>query len=244
MKKEAQKKQPPTRRVHELRPIRIQRGFTRTAGGSVLIEMGDTKVLCTASFAPAEVPSWRKDSGLGWVTADYSMLPASTSPRKPRSKIGHTDSRGMEIQRLIGRVLRSVVDFQKLGENSIYVDCDVLQADGGTRTAAINGGYIALADAVCWAMRQGFIRENPIRQAVAAVSVGIIDGRIRLDLDYELDSRAEVDLNVAMTAAGRFVELQGTGEKNTFSQDDLDSMLKAARKGIRQIFKLQKEVLR
>jgi len=214
------------------------------AGGSVLIEMGDTKVLCTASFAPAEVPSWRKGSGLGWVTADYSMLPASTSPRKARSKIGHTDSRGTEIQRLIGRVLRSVVDFQKLGENTIYVDCDVMQADGGTRTAAINGGYIALAAAVRWAMRQGIIPENPIRQAVAAVSVGIIDGKIRLDLDYELDSRAEVDLNVAMTADGRFVELQGTGEKNTFRQDALDGMLKAARKGIRQIFKLQKEVLR
>ncbi len=171
------------------------------------------------------------------------MLPASTSPRKSRSKIGHTDSRGTEIQRLIGRVLRSVVDFQKLGENTIYVDCDVLQADGGTRTASINGGYLAMVDAVRWAIRQGLISENPIRQAVAAISVGIIGGKTYLDLDYELDSRADVDLNVAMTADGRFVELQGTGEQNTFSGEQLENMLQTAQTGIRQLFRFQKKSL-
>jgi ribonuclease PH len=244
MAKSNSKPSEPKRRANELRPIRIKRGFTSTAAGSVLFEMGNTKVLCTASFMPNDVPSWRKESGLGWVTADYSMLPASISPRKPRSKIGHTDSRGTEIQRLIGRTLRAIVDFEKLGENSIYLDCDVLQADGGTRTAAINGSYIALVDAVRFARKNMLLPKNPLTNAVAAISVGIIKGRTYLDLDYELDSTAEVDLNVAMTDDGRFVELQGTGEQNTFTAEQLESMLTLARKGIRQIFALQKKALK
>ena len=230
------------RRATQLRPIRIRRGFTDSAAGSVLFEMGRTRVLCTASF-DNKVPKWREESGLGWVTADYSMLPSSTNPRKPRSRLGHTDGRGTEIQRIVGRVLRSVVDFARLGPNTIYLDCDVLQADGGTRTAAINGSYIALVDAVRYGIKQGFIRENPVTAAVAAVSVGIIQSKTVLDLDYEQDSRAEVDMNVAMTDKGEFVEVQGTGEQNTFTADQLEKMLQLAGRGIRQILKQQKESL-
>ncbi len=229
MAKKAQK-----RRVNQLREIKITRGFTDVSAGSVLFEMGRTRVLCTASFEQG-VPGWRKDSGKGWVTAEYNMLPGSTSPRKGRTKIGIADSRGTEIQRLIGRVLRSVVDFEKLGENTIYIDCDVLQADGGTRTASINGGYVALVEAVKKALKDGILTENPIIGAVGAVSVGVVDGKVVLDLDYELDSRAEVDMNLAMTDKGRFVELQGTGEQGTFSREELDKMLDLGGKGIRQI---------
>ena len=229
------------RRANQLRPLHIERRFTECAAGSVLIEMGATKVLCTASFAN-ELPKWRQESGLGWVTAEYSMLPGSTSPRKPRGRLGHTDGRGTEIQRLIGRALRTAVDFEKLGANTIYLDCDVLQADGGTRAAAINGGYVALLDAVRYALRQGFIQENPITAAVGAVSVGIVDGKVRLDLDYQLDSRAQVDMNVVMTDQGHFVEVQGTGEHATFTAEELQKMLKTAERGIKQILAEQKKL--
>ncbi|MCP4712104.1 MAG: ribonuclease PH [Planctomycetes bacterium] len=231
------------RRPGQLRPIKIKRGFTDIAAGSVLIEMGRTRVLCTASFE-AWVPKWREDSGLGWVTAEYSMLPSSTSPRKRRSRNGHTDGRGTEIQRVVGRVLRSVIDFEKLGPNTINLDCDVLQADGGTRTAAINGSYVALVDAVRFGIKQDFIKENPITTAVAAVSTGIIKGKAVLDLDYEWDSQAEVDMNVAMTDKGEYVEIQGTGEQNTFTAEQLEKLLKLATKGIKEILALQKKSLK
>lgn len=235
-------KRPVKRRSSQLRPIRITRRFTETTAGSVLIEMGQTRVLCTASLENS-LPHWRKESGLGWVTAEYNMLPGSTSPRKPRPKAGKTDSRATEIQRLIGRVLRSVVDFKKLGPNAIYLDCDVLQADGGTRTAAINGAYLALVDAVKLGIKDKRIAENPITGFVGAVSVGLINHQVILDLDYELDSRADVDLNVAMTDAGDFVELQGTGEQTTFSHEQLNKMLSLAQRGIKKIITLQKKAL-
>lgn len=230
------------RRANELRVIRVTRGYTDYPAGSVLMEMGATRVLCTASFE-AEVPKWRKESELGWVTAEYSMLPGATQGRKARSRQGHTDSRGIEIQRLVGRVLRAVVDFEKLGPNTITLDCDVLQADGGTRVAAINGSYVALVDAVRFGLREGLIEEDPIIEAVAAVSVGMVGGKVRLDLDYELDSTAAVDMNVAMTAAGKFVELQGTAEESSFSGDELEKMLAAARRGIKQILAAQAKAL-
>ena len=212
------------------------------AQGSVLIEMGQTRLLCTASLEP-RLPKWREDSGLGWVTAEYNMLPGSTSPRKPRPKNGQSDSRGIEIQRLVGRTLRAVVDFEKLGANTICLDCEVLQADGGTRTAAINGSFIALADAIRYGMKNGSIIENPLTGSVAAVSVGLVDSKAVLDLDYELDSNADVDLNVAMTDQGRFVELQGTGEQTTFSQAQLDKMLVLAKRGIKKILDVQQKAL-
>ena len=227
------------RKSNQLRPIKITRKFTDYAPGSVLIEMGQTRILCTASIE-STVPSWLAGKGKGWLTAEYSMLPSSTLHRKRRSKNGHTDGRGTEIQRLIGRVLRSVVDMKKLGENLISLDCDVLQADGGTRTAAICGAYIALVDAVAFGLKEKLIPENPITQAVAAISVGIIDGKVHLDLDYILDSSADVDMNVAMTSNGEFVELQGTGERTTFSAGELTKMITFAQKGIKEIFKLQK----
>jgi len=208
-----------------------------------LMEMGRTRVLCTASVE-AELPKWRAESGLGWVTAEYSMLPGSTSPRRSRSRTGHTDGRGTEIQRMVGRVLRAVVDFEKLGENTIYLDCDVLQADGGTRTAAINGSYVALVDAVRYGMREGCLKKNPVRAVVGAVSVGLVDGKAVLDLDYELDSRAQVDMNVAMTDKGEFVEVQGTGEHGPFTAGQLDRMLRLARRGIKQIISVQRKCLR
>lgn len=234
---------PPRRRANQLRVIRFKRKFTDSAAGSVLIEQGKTRVLCTASFVN-DLPKWRKESGLGWLTAEYSMLPSSTSPRKPRSRNGHTDGRGTEIQRLVGRVLRSIVDFTKLGPNTIYLDCDVLQADGGTRTAAINGSFVALTDAVRFGLKQGYISKNPITMAVAAISVGVVKGKVVLDLDYQLDVNAEVDMNIAMTEDGRFVELQGTGEKNTFTYEQLEKMLRIGKLGIKKIFTEQKKCLK
>ena len=230
------------RRANELRVIRITRGFTDYPAGSVLMEMGATRVLCTASME-AELPKWRRESELGWVTAEYSMLPGATPQRKARSRQGHTDNRGLEIQRLVGRVLRGVVDLEKLGANTITLDCDVLQADGGTRVAAITGSYVALVDAVRFGMRQGLIEEDPVREAMAAVSVGMVGGKVRLDLDYELDSAAEVDMNVAMTESGNYVELQGTGEESSFSEEELQKMLGAARRGIKQILAAQAKAL-
>lgn len=229
------------RRANQLRPVKFSRQAT-AAAGSVLVEMGQTRILCTASLE-TDLPKWRQESGLGWVTAEYNMLPGSTSPRKNRPRSGHTDSRGTEIQRLIGRVLRSVVDFEKLGPNAIYLDCDVMQADGGTRTAAINGSYVALVEAVRQGMKQNAIKQDPIRAAVAAVSVGIVAQKVYLDLDYELDSQADVDLNIAMTDAGEYVELQGTAEQHPFNAEQLDKMLRLGRKGIREIFAAQQTYL-
>jgi ribonuclease PH len=229
------------RRPSELRPIEIIRGYTKFAPGSVLIRTGDTAVLCSASVEES-VPKWREGRGVGWVTAEYDMLPASTGTRRTRSRNG-VDGRATEIQRLIGRVLRSVVDFEALGERSIWLDCDVLQADGGTRTAAITGAYVALCDAISSLLAQDRIAVSPIREPVAAVSVGKIDGRILVDLDYSEDSRAQVDFNIAMTASGQYVEVQGSGEGSTFSQAELDRMLRVARKAIRELFTIQAKAL-
>ena len=214
------------RRDDALRPITVQRQFTRPAQGSVLIAAGRTTVLCTASVE-RDVPPWMAGKGRGWVTAEYSMLPGSTSPRKRRD-VGKVDGRTTEIQRLIGRSLRAVVDLDALGERSIFVDCDVLEADGGTRTASITGAMIALVEAV--GSIEG-LTANPLRDSVAAISVGIVDGRPLLDLDYSEDVDAEVDMNVVMTGSGRFVEIQGTGEEATFSETELAAMLKLARAG-------------
>ncbi len=229
------------RRANELRPVELVRGFTRFAAGSVLVRWGDTHVLCTATFEEG-VPKWKKGQGTGWVTAEYDMLPSSTSTRKRRTR-ERLDGRTQEIQRLIGRSLRAVVDFEKLGENTIQLDCDVLQADGGTRTASVTAAYVALCDAVRWAKRENIIKESPITRSVAAVSVGVVGGRALLDLDYAEDSTADVDLNVVMTG-GEFVEVQGTGENATFSRADLDRMLKLASNGIDKLTELQNKALR
>ncbi len=226
----------------QLRPVEIIRGYTKFAPGSVLIRMGDTAVLCSATIEES-VPEWRKGKGLGWVTAEYDMLPASTGNRRKRSRNG-VDGRATEIQRLIGRVMRSVVDFKLLGERSIWLDCDVLQADGGSRTAAITGSYVALCDAVGKLKAAKLIKLSPIREPIAAVSVGKVNGRVLIDLDYSEDSRAEVDCNVAMTKSGHYVEVQGSGEGGTFSQSELDRMLAAARRGIRELIDLQEKALR
>lgn len=224
----------------QLRTIRLQRGFTKTSLASVLIEAGSTMVLCTASLEKS-LPPWRKSKDptvppLGWVTAEYNMLPGSTMPRKQRDR-NKVDGRTTEIQRLIGRSLRAVVDFAALGENTLTIDCDVLQADGGTRTASITGGFIALADAVRQIQVPG---TKPILvDSVAAISVGVVDGTPVLDLDYVEDSRAEVDMNVVMTGSGKFIEVQGTAEGAPFDQDTLNQMLTLARNGITQLTALQ-----
>jgi ribonuclease PH len=230
------------RKPDELRPLKITRGYTKNAAGSVLIEAGDTVVLCTACFE-AEVPRWKKGQGGGWVTAEYDMLPGATSQRRSRNRT-KLDGRTQEIQRLIGRSLRAVVDLDALGENSILLDCDVLQADGGTRTAGITGAYVALCDAVEWARHQKVLKLSPVREAVAAVSVGKVGRSHLLDLDYPEDVAAEVDMNVVMTGSGRFVEVQGTGEEATFSRTDLDKLLKLASSGIKRLLAEQEKALR
>ena len=229
------------RRADQLRPARIVPGFVRTAGGSCLIELGGTRVICTASFAPG-VPSWLQGKGQGWVTAEYGMLPASTRSRKPRPLL-KPDSRSLEIQRLIGRALRSVVLADRLGESTVTVDCDVLEADGGTRTAAITGGYVALALALRGRQAAGEIPAGVLAGAVAAVSVGLVDAKAVLDLDYHEDVAAQVDMNVAMTSRGRFVEVQGTSEHGDFDDAQLGAMLKLAKSGIRQLLRLQRQAL-
>ena len=229
------------RHLGELRPVKITPGFVSTADGSCLFELGGTRVICTASFAEG-VPAWRASSGLGWVTAEYGMLPASTGQRK-RRPIGRPDSRGVEIQRIIGRVLRSVARFDRLGENTIVLDCDVLEADGGTRTAAMSGAYVALCLASQNAAARGLCHPRVVKDAVAAVSVGIVEGRVLLDLDYAEDSAADVDMNVAMTRAGKFVELQGSSEKQPFDSEQLDVMLKLARRGVRKLLRCQREAI-
>ena len=231
------------RRPDELRPITFQRDFTEMAAGSVLVTFGRTKVLCTASI-DENVPRWMKGKGEGWVTAEYSMLPGSTDDRVRREvKEGRPSGRTQEIQRLIGRSLRSVCDMRALGERQVIVDCDVLQADGGTRTASICGGYVALHDALSRVVQRGGIAAHPLTESCAAISVGIIDGVPMLDLPYVEDSRAETDMNVVMTESGRFIEVQGTAEGEPFSRDELDQLLDLAQAGIARITALQAEAL-
>ncbi len=225
-----------------IRPVKIKRKFTRSSPGSVLYQCGETIVLCTASVQ-TQVPPWLAGSGKGWVTAEYNMLPHSTDKRKSRDRAGKIDGRTTEIQRLIGRSLRAVVDMQKLGERMVTVDCDVLQADGGTRTASITGGFIALVDALAADFRGVSASEHPLADSVAAISVGIVDGKPVLDLDYEKDFAAAVDMNIVMTGKGKFVEIQGTGEEATFDDDELAAMLKLARIGIKQLTKHQHDSL-
>ncbi len=229
------------RRPTQLRPLTITRGYTRSPAGSVLIRTGGTVVLCTATLEE-KVPDWRAGRGQGWVTAEYDMLPASTGSRRARSRKG-VDGRAAEIQRLIGRVLRSVVDFTALGERTIWLDCDVIEADGGTRTAAITGAYVALADAVGVLMADGRLVASPLTDAVAAVSVGRVGGRLLVDLDYSEDSRAEVDFNVAMTGSGRYIEVQGCAEGGAFTRQELDGMLKLAGGAIKTLLTAQRKAL-
>ncbi len=229
------------RAANELRPVTFQRGWIDQAEGSCLIEFGRTRVLCTASFTPG-VPRWRKDSGLGWITGEYSMLPRATNTRNDRESVkGKVGGRTHEISRLVGRSLRAAIDLSALGENSIMIDCDVLQADGGTRTAAITGAYVALADAITWAREAGHVAATakPIVNSIAAVSVGIVDGEARLDLHYDDDVRADTDMNVVMTGDGRFVEVQGTAEGEPFERELLNELLALAADGCAELTRLQ-----
>ncbi|AYV27926.1 ribonuclease PH [Streptomyces sp. CJ_13] len=233
------------RTPEQLRPVTIERGWSKHAEGSVLISFGDTKVFCTASFTEG-VPRWRKGSGEGWVTSEYSMLPRSTNTRGDRESVrGKIGGRTHEISRLIGRSLRAVIDYKALGENTIVLDCDVLQADGGTRTAAITGAYVALADAVAWGQRKKLIKagRKPLTGTVAAVSVGIVDGEPLLDLCYEEDVRAETDMNVVCTGDGRFVEVQGTAEGEPFDRKELNALLDLAAGGCADLQALQLSAL-
>ncbi|MGD0619176.1 MAG: ribonuclease PH [Bryobacteraceae bacterium] len=231
------------RRPDQLRPVHIETNYLATAEGSALIAAGNTRVLCTASVEDS-VPQFLRGSGKGWITAEYSMLPRATITRTPREVTrGRPSGRTHEIQRLIGRSLRAVVDMEKLGERSVLIDCDVLQADGGTRTAAITGAYVALAIAIQRLVRFGTLRASPLRDHVAATSAGIVDGAPMLDLCYEEDSHADVDMNVVMTGAGRFVEVQATAEKVPFDDERLGALLSLARAGIGELIELQKRVL-
>ena len=231
------------RKASELRPIRIQRKFTKHAEGSVLVEFGDTRVLCTASVEE-RVPPFLKDTGRGWVTAEYGMLPRSTNTRTDREAArGKQSGRTQEIQRLIGRALRAVIDLSALGQRTVHLDCDVLQADGGTRTAAITGAFVALHDAVTWLQQKKQLGQQPIRDFVAAVSVGIHQGTPVLDLDYGEDSTCGCDMNVVMTGAGNFVEVQGTAEGEAFGRAQLDELLALAERGIRELIGHQRRAL-
>jgi ribonuclease PH len=234
---------PDGRKPDELRPVAITRHWQKHAEGSALVEFGDTKVLCAASVTEG-VPRWRKGSGLGWVTAEYAMLPASTGERKQRDvSRGKQDGRGVEIQRLIGRSLRAALDLRALGPRQITVDCDVIQADGGTRTAAITGGWVALALALRRLARAGKVTADPLHMAVAAISSGIIDGEARVDLPYVEDSQAEVDCNFVMTGDGRFVEIQATAEKDAFSAEQYAALVALASRGMQTLFARQREAL-
>lgn len=232
---------PDGRHPGELRPVKITTGFVRSADGSCLMEMGRTRVICTASCVSG-VPRWRAEAKLGWVTAEYGMLPASTAERKSRPQY-RPDSRSVEIQRIIGRVLRSVVDFGRLGDKTIYLDCDVLDADGGTRTAAITGAYVALSLAAARGAESGLFLPGAVVGEVAAVSVGMVAGRAVLDLDYAEDAGADVDMNVAMTGKGKFIEVQGSSEGKPFNRTELDAMLRLARRGIRELVASQRRAL-
>lgn len=231
------------RAFDQMRPVKITRNYTKMPEGSVLIEVGETRVLCTASIEE-KVPPFQKGSGKGWVTAEYAMLPRATQTRTQREATkGKLSGRTMEIQRLIGRALRSVVDLKKLGERTIWLDCDVIQADGGTRTASITGAYVALVDAVQVLQKKGLLRQNPITDSLAAVSVGKVNGEAMLDLAYEEDSKAEVDMNIVMTGNGKFVEIQGTAEEVPFDREELEWFLLLAEKGIKELIAAQKTVL-
>ena len=233
------------RSADQLRPIKFERNWLENAEGSCLVHFGRTRVLCVATFSEG-VPKFKKDSGEGWVTAEYAMLPRSTESRSDRESVkGKLGGRTQEISRLVGRSLRAIINNKAMGENTIVLDCDVLQADGGTRTAAISGAYVALVDALRWAKNKGIINsvENVLTDSVAAVSVGVIDGEIRLDLHYEDDVKAETDMNVIMTGSGKFIEVQGTAEGAPFDKQELDRLLELASKGCQEITELQKKAL-
>ena len=231
------------RALDQMRSVLITRNFTTNPAGSVLVEFGNTRVMCTASVELG-VPRFKRDSGEGWLTAEYAMLPSATHDRMPRESMrGKVKGRTHEISRLVGRSLRAAVDLEQLGENTIQLDCDVLQADGGTRTASITGAYVALADAIAHLKSEGVVPGEPLLDPIAAVSVGIIDGEICLDLPYEEDSRAEVDLNVVMQESGDFVEIQGTGEHGLFGREQLNGMLDVAQKGCSELIAAQKAAL-
>jgi len=235
---------PSGRRADELRAVKITRGFTRHAEGSVLVAMGDTQVLCTVSVEES-VPSFLKGKGQGWLTAEYGMLPRATNTRMRREAAeGKQSGRTQEIQRLIGRSLRAVVDLAALGERTLKIDCDVLQADGGTRCASITGACVAVADAIAWCKGKGLIAGEPLRDHVAAVSVGVVDGAVVLDLDYAEDSACDTDMNVVMTGAGGFVELQGTAEGVPFTRAEMDALVALAQDGIARLVAAQKAALR
>ncbi|WP_191601858.1 ribonuclease PH [Marinomonas algicola] len=234
---------PSGRATDQLRELKITRNFTKHAEGSVLIECGDTKVICTATLVPG-VPRFLKGKGQGWITAEYGMLPRSTGSRMDREAArGKQGGRTVEIQRLIGRSLRAAVDLKKLGEHTLTIDCDVIQADGGTRTASITGGFVALADAVRKLVETKKIKENPIVSQIAAISVGVYKGVPVLDLDYPEDSNAETDMNVIMNDKGGFIEIQGTAEGAAFDDEQMMGMLKVARKGVNEILELQRKAL-
>jgi ribonuclease PH len=240
---EVSHQRPSGRQPNALRDIRITRHFTKHAEGSVLVEFGDTRVICTASVEES-VPRFLKGTGQGWITAEYGMLPRSTGSRMDREAArGKQSGRTQEIQRLIGRSLRAAVDMKRLGENTIKIDCDVIQADGGTRTASITGGYVALADAINHMLAKGILTDNPLERMIASVSVGICQGVPVLDLDYIEDSSAETDMNVVMTEEGGFIEIQGTGEDGQFSLDELNALIDLARLGIERLFDEQKAAL-
>ena len=224
----------------EMRKVKITRPFNKYAEGSCLIELGNTKVICTASIEES-VPPFLKGSGNGWVTAEYGMLPRSCHSRIPRNK---DSGRTMEIQRLVGRSLRSVTDMRSMGERSIWIDCDVLQGDGGTRTASITGSFLALSDALNKLKKDGLIRDIPLRDFVAATSVGIVNGEMMLDLAYEEDSKADVDMNIVMTSKGEFIEIQGTAERKTFDKQQMDKLLRLAEDGISKLIDLQRSLLK
>lgn len=231
------------RETDQLRPVKMTKDYIMHPQGSVLIEMGNTKVICTAMIEE-KVPPFLKGQGKGWITAEYGMLPASTNTRKIRdSSKGKIDGRSHEIQRLIGRALRSVVDLKKLGERTIWIDCDVIQADGGTRTAAITGSFVALMCAFNKLIAAGILTEAPITDYVAAVSVGVVNGEVVLDLCYEEDSKAAVDMNLVMTGSGKFVEIQGTGEERPFDKDELNQLLSYGEKGIKELLAIQKQII-
>lgn len=228
--------------MNTIRPVSVERNFTKQTPGSVLYRCGNTVVLCTASLED-RVPEWMAGRGKGWITAEYNMLPGSTPQRKPRERSGKVDGRTTEIQRLIGRSFRAIADLNKLGERSLTIDCDVLQADGGTRTASITGGMIALIDAVNSVFKGVPAERYPLTDSVAAISVGMVDGSPSLDLDYERDVRADVDMNVVMTGKRRFVEIQGTGEEATFDDAELAQLLSLSKLGIEQLNEIQKNAL-
>lgn len=234
------------RKNNQLREIKFERNWIESAEGSCLVHFGKTRVLCTASFTQG-VPRWKKDSGEGWVTAEYSMIPRATETRTDRESVkGKLGGRTQEISRLIGRSMRAVVDFKALGENTIVIDCDVLQADGGTRTAAITGAFVALSDALTWAKNKAIIAKDSkvLLDSVAAVSVGVVDGDVRLDLHYVDDVAAETDMNVVMTGSGKYIEVQGTAEGEPFSKQELDKLLELAKQGCQELTKLQLEALK